>query len=68
MDPFYKVEVNKTVWEVPERYQMLSTVGCGAYGQVWYVLNAYACLLIFKVVNAGWQVPTVVAIPHVSLL
>lgn len=61
MDPFYKVEVNKTVWEVPERYRTLSTVGCGAYGQVWYVLNTYTCLLIFKVSTAGWQVPNVVA-------
>lgn len=37
MSGFHKVEVNKTVWEVPERYQMLSAVGSGAYGQVWYV-------------------------------
>ncbi|RZC33268.1 Pkinase domain containing protein [Asbolus verrucosus] len=35
MSNFHKVEVNKTVWEVPERYQMLSAVGSGAYGQVW---------------------------------
>lgn len=34
MSGFHKVEVNKTVWEVPERYQMLSAVGSGAYGQV----------------------------------
>jgi len=31
---FYKTELNKTEWEVPERYQTLSPVGCGAYGQV----------------------------------
>ncbi|XP_076262411.1 mitogen-activated protein kinase p38b-like isoform X2 [Rhynchophorus ferrugineus] len=34
MTTFHKVEVNKTVWEVPLRYQMLSAVGSGAYGQV----------------------------------
>jgi len=28
------VELNKTVWEVPERYINLSPVGSGAYGQV----------------------------------
>jgi len=31
---FYKTDLNKTEWEVPERYQMLSPVGSGAYGQV----------------------------------
>ncbi|XP_060516226.1 mitogen-activated protein kinase p38b-like [Cylas formicarius] len=34
MSQFHKVEVNKTVWEVPIRYRMLSAVGSGAYGQV----------------------------------
>uniref|UniRef100_A0A8C0IPS3 mitogen-activated protein kinase n=1 Tax=Chelonoidis abingdonii TaxID=106734 RepID=A0A8C0IPS3_CHEAB len=28
---FYRQELNKTVWEVPERYQNLSPVGSGAY-------------------------------------
>ena len=32
---FYRVELNKTDWEVPNRYQNLSPVGSGAYGQVW---------------------------------
>ena len=32
---FYKIDLNKTEWEVPESYQMLSPVGSGAYGQVW---------------------------------
>jgi len=32
---FYRLELNKTVWEVPKTYQMLSPVGTGAYGQVW---------------------------------
>ncbi|MGH0128901.1 UNVERIFIED_CONTAM: hypothetical protein FKN15_028648 [Acipenser sinensis] len=31
---FYRQEVNKTIWEVPERYQSLSPVGSGAYGTV----------------------------------
>jgi len=34
MPDFYKVEINRTEWEVPERYQMLTPVGSGAYGQV----------------------------------
>lgn len=31
---YYKIEINKTEWEVPDRYQMLTPVGLGAYGQV----------------------------------
>ncbi|XP_069545005.1 mitogen-activated protein kinase 14A isoform X1 [Brachyistius frenatus] len=31
---FYRQEVNKTIWEVPKRYQTLSPVGSGAYGSV----------------------------------
>ncbi|XP_075975498.1 mitogen-activated protein kinase p38b-like isoform X1 [Anticarsia gemmatalis] len=34
MPRFHKVEINKTEWIVPERYQMLTPVGSGAYGQV----------------------------------
>lgn len=34
---FYRQELNKTMWEVPERYQHLTPVGSGAYGSVWYV-------------------------------
>lgn len=37
MSGFYKLEVNKTLWEVPDRYIELQPVGSGAYGQVWYV-------------------------------
>ena len=33
---FYRVELIKTVWEVPERYQNLMPVGHGAFGQVEY--------------------------------
>lgn len=32
---FYKAEINRTEWEVPKRYQTLTAVGSGAYGQVW---------------------------------
>ncbi|MFH4979896.1 hypothetical protein AB6A40_006605 [Gnathostoma spinigerum] len=31
---YYSVELNKTVWIVPEYYQNLTTVGTGAYGTV----------------------------------
>lgn len=41
---FYRQELNKTIWEVPEHYQSLSPVGSGAYGSVWYVVFAeYLC-------------------------
>lgn len=32
---YYRQEVNKTSWEVPERYRDLRQVGTGAYGTVW---------------------------------
>uniref|UniRef100_A0A8C5MXB5 mitogen-activated protein kinase n=1 Tax=Leptobrachium leishanense TaxID=445787 RepID=A0A8C5MXB5_9ANUR len=31
---FYRQELNKTIWEVPQRYQTLTPVGSGAYGSV----------------------------------
>lgn len=34
MQKFYKIEINKTEWEVPERYQLLQAIGSGAYGLV----------------------------------
>ncbi|GBM88583.1 Mitogen-activated protein kinase 14 [Araneus ventricosus] len=36
---FMKIELNKTLWEVPERYQNLAPVGSGAYGQVCSALD-----------------------------
>ncbi|XP_043797205.1 mitogen-activated protein kinase p38b-like isoform X3 [Apis laboriosa] len=39
MPQFHKVEINRTEWEVPERYQMLTPVGSGAYGQVCSALD-----------------------------
>ncbi len=32
---YYQLELNKTQWQVPTRYQNLVPVGTGAYGQVW---------------------------------
>ncbi|XP_034487739.1 mitogen-activated protein kinase p38a [Drosophila innubila] len=34
MQKFYKLDINRTEWEVPEIYQQLQVVGSGAYGQV----------------------------------
>jgi p38 MAP kinase len=31
---FHRIELNRTVWEVPDRYSKLQTIGSGAYGQV----------------------------------
>uniref|UniRef100_A0A674MKE8 mitogen-activated protein kinase n=1 Tax=Takifugu rubripes TaxID=31033 RepID=A0A674MKE8_TAKRU len=51
---FYRQELNKTVWEVPERYQNLTPVGSGAYGSVCthpapQALSAYDVVLRQKV-------------------
>uniref|UniRef100_A0A8C5BB30 mitogen-activated protein kinase n=1 Tax=Gadus morhua TaxID=8049 RepID=A0A8C5BB30_GADMO len=43
---YYRQELNKTVWEVPERYQNLTPVGSGAYGSV---CSAYDVVLREKV-------------------
>ncbi|XP_041109976.1 mitogen-activated protein kinase 11 [Polyodon spathula] len=40
---FYRQELNKTVWEVPERYQNLTPVGSGAYGSVCSVYDVKLC-------------------------
>ena len=32
---FNRVELNKTEWIVPNRYQDLTAIGGGAFGQVW---------------------------------
>lgn len=41
MPKYHTVEINKTEWIVPERYQMLTPVGSGAYGQVWYAFDYF---------------------------
>ncbi|XP_039605222.1 mitogen-activated protein kinase 14B isoform X1 [Polypterus senegalus] len=43
---FYRQELNKTIWEVPERYQNITPVGSGAYGSV---CSAYDVKLQIKV-------------------
>lgn len=35
---FVQVELNKTVWMVPDHYENLTPIGSGAYGAVWSVL------------------------------
>merc|ERR1712115_684074 len=39
---FHSVELNKTVWEVPERYINLTAIGSGAYGQVCSAEDSHA--------------------------
>uniref|UniRef100_A0A8C5R7J1 mitogen-activated protein kinase n=1 Tax=Leptobrachium leishanense TaxID=445787 RepID=A0A8C5R7J1_9ANUR len=31
---FYRQDINKTKWEVPQRYKQLKDIGSGAYGTV----------------------------------
>lgn len=38
---YYRQDINKTKWEVPERYRDLRQVGTGAYGTVWWVTGAW---------------------------
>uniref|UniRef100_A0AAY4EYM2 mitogen-activated protein kinase n=1 Tax=Denticeps clupeoides TaxID=299321 RepID=A0AAY4EYM2_9TELE len=40
---YYRQELNKTVWEVPERYQNLTPVGSGAYGSVCSAYDVRLC-------------------------
>ena len=47
-DNFVQIELNKTTWDIPERYQNLSAVGAGAYGQVRYVSQHLYDLIIIK--------------------
>ncbi|KAL5013244.1 hypothetical protein ScPMuIL_007514 [Solemya velum] len=37
---FYTLELNKAAWQVPQRYQLLTPVGAGAYGQVCSALDS----------------------------
>ena len=32
---YYRLELNKTLWEIPSRYTNLRPKGHGAYGSVW---------------------------------
>lgn len=38
-EAYHRVELNKTVWIVPERYQNLTPIGTGAYGSVCAALD-----------------------------
>lgn len=46
MSHFYKVDINKTEWEIPERYKNLTPIGSGAYGQVWLVNDFFYYLFL----------------------
>ena len=32
---YYRLDLNKTLWEIPSRYTNLQPLGHGAYGSVW---------------------------------
>lgn len=49
---YHTIELNKTEWEVPQKYTMLSPVGSGAYGQVWWASNFF---LTFHSVFSSWR-------------
>ena len=54
---FYRVELFKTIWEVPTRYQDLSPVGTGAYGTVWWAGwgRSSRCICMFPSRLSGLQ-------------
>ena len=43
---FHCVELNKTKWEIPERYVNLQGIGSGAYGQVIYTYTVFPLLYL----------------------
>lgn len=54
-DNFVQIELNKTTWDIPERYQNLSAVGAGAYGQVRYVSQHLYDLIIISNLMLWWS-------------
>lgn len=56
MTHYYKVDINKTEWEIPERYKSLTPIGSGAYGQVWLVNDFFTNYSIRRVVAVILQV------------
>ena len=48
-EDFYRVELNKAVWEVPARYQEINAIGTGAYGTVWLVQTKEFYLYVLHV-------------------
>lgn len=55
---FYAVELNKTVWIIPNCYQNLTPVGTGAYGTVWLVCCSVIIFLILLILYC----PTVLVV------
>lgn len=53
---FHRQEVNKTVWEVPERYRELKQVGTGAYGTVCSAVDRRSgCKVAIKKLHRPFQ-------------
>ena len=50
---FHRVELNKTIWEVSKRYDNLTPVGSGAYGQVRPVTFSTVSSLCLKINITG---------------
>ncbi|XP_044743520.1 mitogen-activated protein kinase p38b-like isoform X1 [Chrysoperla carnea] len=46
MTEFYRMEINKTEWDIPVRYKQLSAVGSGAYGQVCSAIDSQTGLKV----------------------
>lgn len=44
---YYSLELNKTLWEIPDRYKNLQPLGHGAYGSVWYHIPFIFTLYVF---------------------
>lgn len=56
---YYKLEINKTEWEVPEKYQFLQPIGSGAYGLVCSAVDTENnCKVAIKKLNRPFQTAT----------
>ena len=71
-DNYHQVELNKTIWRIPKRYQMLSPVGSGAYGQVWYDLllllfYVYATLRCEKIIAGHYAASLTIIIKKLTI-
>ncbi|XP_070491914.1 mitogen-activated protein kinase p38b-like isoform X1 [Chironomus tepperi] len=59
MQKYYTVEINKTEWEVPERYQLLQAIGSGAYGLVCSAVDTVNNIKVaIKKLNRPFQTAT----------
>lgn len=54
---YYRQDINKTKWEVPERYRDLRQVGTGAYGTVWWVTRAWTDAWMAALCGAEQRAP-----------